>query len=360
MQENELFNWLKLARTDGIGPISFFGLIAKYGNAKNVLKELPKIISKTGNQKYKIPNDDEIQKEIEITKSFGGTFLMAGTKDFPIELNNIAPPPPIISVIGNLSLLAKPKIAMVGPRNASIIGMKMAREIAGQLGENGFIIVSGLARGIDGAAHIASLKTGTIAVVAGGIDHIYPPEHEQLYEKIKELGLIISENRFSAPVFARDFPRRNRIISGLSLGLIVVEAEEKSGSLISARFANEQGREVMAIPGSPLDARSYGPNMLIKQGATLITCAQDVIEAINLQNKFYEPNNEFVPKEQKIEIDNTFKKQIENLLSPTPINIDELCIHTGLPWRTIAAIIVELEIEGKAFFKNGNMVSSLQ
>lgn len=358
MNQSDLFDWLKLARTDGIGPISFFGLLAKYGEAKNVLRALPSLIAKNGNQKYKIPNDDEIHKEIDDTLKFGGHFIAANSKDFPLELKNIAPPPPIISVIGNLSLLTKPKIAMVGPRNASMVGMKMAREIASDLGKAGFVVVSGLARGIDGASHIASLNTGTIAVVAGGIDHIYPPEHAQLYEKIKELGLIVSENRFSAQVFARDFPRRNRIISGLSLGVIIVEAEEKSGSLITARFANEQGREVMAIPGSPLDARAFGPNQLIKEGATLITNAQDVIDAINHQKKICENDNYFENNKVKLEIDDNLKSQILALLSPTPINIDEICLHTNLPWRTIAACIVELELEGKAFIKNSNMVSN--
>lgn len=357
-RETEIFNWLKLARTDGIGPISFFGLLAKFGDAKSALNAIPKITAKSGALKYKIPNDDVIYQEIENTQKFGGRFFLAKDDEYPLELKNINPPPPIISAVGNFSLLSKPKIAIVGARNASMVGIKMARELAGNLSKAGFIITSGLARGIDGAAHVASLNGGTIAVVAGGIDHIYPPEHKELYEKIKEVGLIISENRFGAEVFARDFPRRNRIISGLSLGVIVVEAEEKSGSLISARFANEQGREVMAIPGSPLDPRAFGPNHLIKEGAALITNSNDVIDIIQSQRKFKEDSFEYENQYSNHEIDENLNQEILALLSPVPISMDELCMQTGHPWRVIAAAIVELEIEGKAFIKNGNMVAN--
>jgi DNA processing protein len=359
-REQEIFDWLCLARTDGIGPISFFGLLAKFGDAKTAITQLPKILAKNGNQKYHIPAFSQIEAEIKATLEFGGRFFLANDDDFPIELGNINPPPPIISAVGNFSLLAKPKVAIVGARNASMVGMKMARELAGNLGKNGFVITSGLARGIDGAAHIASLHTGTIAVVAGGIDHIYPPEHSELYEKIKELGLIVSENRFSAQVFARDFPRRNRIISGLSKGVIVVEAEEKSGSLISARFANEQGREVMAVPGSPLDARAMGPNNLIKEGAALITNANDVLQILSSQLRLNTPRNPAFLQNSPLIIENGLKENILELLSPVPISLDEICMQTSLPWRTIAAIIVELELEGKAYMKMGNMVSNCQ
>ncbi len=357
--EQELFDWLSLARTDGIGPITFFGLLAKFGDAKSALTQLPKFATKLGAQKYKAPEPEAIEAEIKNTHDFGGKFLLASQSDFPKQLAQIAPPPPIISVIGNISLFSKPTIGIVGARNASGIGIRMAREIASGLGAAGFVVASGLARGIDGAAHIASLNSGTIGVVAGGIDHIYPPEHCELYHKIKENGLIVSENPFGAQVFARDFPRRNRIISGLSMGIIVIEAEEKSGSLITARYALEQNREVMAVPGSPLDPRAYGPNALIKDGAALITSAQDVIACFEGFQKMREPDfslNGFT--NQSLKIDKSSIEEIAALLSPTPISLDELSQQTGLPWRTVAAIIVELELDGRAFMRHGNMVAS--
>jgi DNA processing protein len=358
LANNGLINWLRLARTDGVGPVTFFGLLTKYSTPENALKAVAKFSTQSGNLKYSIPPLEQIIQEIELTEKYGGKFLTADDKLFPIGLGALTPPPPIISVIGNLSLLQKPMIAMVGARNASMAGMKMAQNLARNLGNAGYVIVSGLARGIDGAAHIASIETGTIAVVAGGIDHIYPPEHDGLYHKIAEYGAIISENPFGAKVFARDFPRRNRIISGLSLGTIVVEAEEKSGSLITARFANEQGREVMAVPGSPLDPRAAGPNNLIKEGASLVTSHHDVLGNVSSNFKIsssdsyeYKSNTDFNP-------DDALKKQIEELLSPAAISLDEICRYTGYSWRIIAAIIIELELEGKAFLKSGNMVAN--
>ena len=358
--EQELFDWLCLARTDGIGPITFFGLLTKFGDAKSALAQLPNFATKLGNQKYTAPSLQSIETEIKNTNEFGGRFLLANQSDFPKHLAQIAPPPPIISVIGNLSLFSKPIVGIVGARNASGVGIKMAREIASGLGASGFVVASGLARGIDGAAHIAALNTGTIAVVAGGIDHIYPPEHFELYHKIKENGLIVSENPFGAQVFARDFPRRNRIISGLSNGIIVIEAEEKSGSLITARFALEQNREVMAVPGSPLDPRAFGPNALIKDGAALVTSAQDVIACFEGFQKMREPDgphNNFTS--QPLKIDKSSIEEIAGLLSPTPISLNELSQQTQLPWRTVAAIIVELELEGRAFMRHGNMVANV-
>ena len=358
MVSNSLLNWLRLARTDGIGPVTFFGLLTKYSTPENALKAVAKITTQNGDLKYKIPPLDDVKNEIEQTEKYGGKFITADDKIFPQGLGALTPPPPIITVIGNLSLLNKPMLAMVGARNASMAGMKMAQNLARNLGNAGYVIVSGLARGIDGAAHMAALETGTIAVVAGGIDHIYPPEHEGLYHKIAESGVIISENPFGAKVFARDFPRRNRIISALSLGTIVVEAEEKSGSLITARFANEQGREVMAVPGSPLDPRAAGPNNLIKQGASLVTSHQDVLENISSQFKLSAIDEYEYQGHKEYNSDDALKQKIEELLSPVPISLDEICRYSGYSWRIIAAIIIELELEGKAFLKSGNMVSN--
>lgn len=361
MKDNGLIDWLKLARTEGIGPITFFGLIQKYKSAKEALKAIPQIKAKNGNLKYKIPPVEVIEQEIENTIKFGGEIIKANDAAFPKALANISPPPPVISIIGNKSLLNKPTIGIVGSRNASMSGIKIARQIAFDLSNSGFVIVSGLARGIDGAAHIASLNGGTIAVLAGGIDYIYPPEHLELYEKIKECGIIVSENPFGAKVFARDFPRRNRIISGLSKGVIIVEAEEKSGSLITARYALEQNREVMAIPGSPFDPRAGGTNNLIKHGAALITSAQDVIDIFQSQRDLFKENDyEYEQKIQDFEFDADLINMVYSLISPTPISIEEICSHTGLPWRSVAVIILELELEGKVFSKSSNMVSSIE
>lgn len=349
-----------LARTEGIGPITFFGLLGKFGNAYDALKAIPNFSTKLGAAKYRTLDKKIIETEIAKTHEFGGQFLLANGENFPHQLAQIAPPPPIISFVGDLALLHKPIIGIVGARNASGIGIRMAREIAAGLGEAGFVIASGLARGIDGAAHHASIKSGTIGVVAGGIDHIYPPEHSELYHKIKEHGTIVSENPFGAQVFARDFPRRNRIISGLSLGIVVIEAQEKSGSLITARFALEQNREVMAVPGSPLDPRAFGPNSLIKDGAHLVTSADDIVSCVNGFAKMREPESPILGFQViELQIDKSIIKEVEQLLSPTPISLDELSAQTQLPWRTVAAIIVELEMDGRAFMRHGNMVANV-
>ncbi len=355
LKEKEILSWISLSRIEGIGPVSFFGLLSKFGTAENALKEIPKLKSK---KTYNLIDSKIIEDEYKKTMDFGGEYILAKDDLYPLALSKINPPPPIISVIGNKSLLQKQSIGIVGARNASGVGIRFTREIAKFLGQKGYSIASGLARGIDSAAHVASLETGTIAVVAGGINHIYPPENTELYHKIKETGLIVSENGFNAPVFARDFPRRNRIISGLSIGVIIVEAEEKSGSLITARFANEQGREVMAVPGSPLDPRAWGPNSLIKEGASLIMNGDDVIDCLAGFTGLRENNKDYTYQEAALNIDNSIKAQILELLSPTPISMDELCQISLLPWRTIAAIIVELELEGKAYIKNGNSVAN--
>jgi len=360
-ESNDLKYWLRLARTEGIGPVTFFGLLAKFGDAKTALDAVPSFNTKHGGQKYKIPPIDDISAEIAETQKFGGRVLRVIDEEYPKHLAQIAPPPPVISVVGNLSLLNRPMVGIVGARNASAIGIRMARELSAELGALGYVVVSGLARGIDGAAHKAALNSGTIAVLAGGIDHIYPAEHAELYNAIKEIGLIVSENAFNADVTARDFPRRNRIISGLCAGVIITEAEEKSGSLITARFALEQNREVMAVPGSPLDPRAAGPNGLIKQGAQLVTNASDVHACLQGFGKVSEPSGfDNYGRTGPIDYEPATVKQIEVLLSPTPISIDELCTITSLPWRTIAAIIVELELEGRAVMVNGNKVASVR
>lgn len=354
-------DWLRLARTERVGPVTFFGLLARFGSASAALAALPDLSRQAGRGTPRIPTLAEAEDEIAATEAAGGIILTADDPRYSPMLAQVTPPPPLISVRGHLNLLHKPTIGMVGARNASAAGLKMARLLAQGLGNAGLTVASGLARGIDGAAHEASLATGTIAVLAGGIDHVYPSEHAALHEAIAERGLLVSESAFGHLVQARDFPRRNRLISGLSCAIVVVEAEAKSGSLITARMANEQGRDVLAVPGSPLDPRAAGPNSLIRDGAQLVASVDDVLEAIRRPNLLRETdrNQSFDGPIGQVEPNADVIAEIAALLSPTPISLDDLAHETGLPWRTIAAALIELELSGKAVFKMGGTVTSV-
>jgi DNA processing protein len=350
LTDNERRDWVRLARSEGVGPVTFFGLLARFGNVSDAIAALPDLIAKTGRKGLKLATAAQAEDEIAATLAFGGHIIAACEPGFSKALGAITPPPPIITIHGH----AKPTIGIVGARNASAAGLRIAREFAAGLGQAGYVVASGLARGIDGAAHMASLECGTIAVLAGGIDHIYPPEHDRLHAQISERGLIVSES----PLHAADFPRRNRIISGLSLGVVIVEAEARSGSLITARFAGEQGREVLAVPGSPLDPRAAGPNGLIKDGARLVTCVEDVVEALLGSSGLGERDNDhFIHQSSALALDNSLVEQVANLLSPVPMSLEDLSRDSGLPWRTIAAIVVELELNGRAITQVGGRVS---
>ncbi len=362
LDHTELRNWLRLSRTTGVGPVTFYNLIARFGSAQNALAEIPRLARRGGRIKaLNIPDIEQIDAELEALDQISGRMLPACDPDFPYLLSRIDPPPPVISVIGQISCLQKPAIAMVGSRNASAIGMRFAKDMAHDLGKAGMIVVSGLARGIDGAAHSGALSTGTIAVVAGGVDHIYPHQHAQLRQMILKDGAIISERRLGHKATARDFPRRNRIISGLGFGTIVIEAAKRSGSLITARYALEQNREVFAAPGSPLDPRAGGGNALIKQGATLIENAEDVIKAFQQtpQSHFTEDPPQY--ESQDIEYDeqqiDAAREKILQLLSPTPICRDELVRASGYPVAICSSALVELELAGLANCQPGGMIS---
>src|SRR5579862_2814634 len=283
--------WLTLARTEQVGPVTFAGLIARFGTARAALAEVPRLARRGGRDNFKLPSADDIDRELDGLAKLGAHLIAACEPDFPPGLAALEPPPPLIAVLGHRSLLAKNMIALVGARNASALGRKFAFTLARDLGEAGLVVASGLARGIDSAAHEAALDSGTVAVVAGGLDIIYPPENEALYRAIAERGAIISEMRLGEAPQARHFPRRNRLISGLARGVVVVEAAERSGSLITANYALEQGREVFAVPGSPLDPRAKGANRLIRDGATLIESAEDVLAVLRpiLGSFFAEP-----------------------------------------------------------------------
>ncbi len=293
-----------------------------------------------------------VEAEWKGLHAIGATLLALPEPAYPQALRSIADPPPVISVRGDVSLLPKPAIAIVGARNGSAPGRRLAQELARDLGAEGVVVTSGLARGIDGSAHAASLRTGTVAVIAGGVDQIYPPEHADLYHEIVELGAIVSEMPFGHVARARDFPKRNRIVSGLALGVVVVEAAERSGTLITARLALEQGRDVFAVPGSPLDPRSAGTNRLIRDGAILIRSAADIMESLGDMGRradeedphpFSAPLAPPSAAEAK-----ALREEILSLLSFTPTHRDLLIRETEAPPAYIADVLLDLVLSGEA------------
>lgn len=362
LTQQERVDWLRLARTPSIGPVTFAQMLQKYGSPAEALAAFPELSKRTGRKRPLVaPDERSIAEEIEQTKNYDARIIAACEPEYPALLRALDPPPPVITILGDVRLLQKKSLAIVGARNASAAGRKMARDLSGALGEAGYTIVSGLARGIDGEAHGASLATGTAAVLGGGVNHIYPPQHDGLYNEIARRGVIVSESPFGHKATARDFPRRNRIITGLAIGVIVVEAAEKSGSLISARTAGEQGREVMAVPGSPLDPRTEGSNRLIRQGAVLIRSADDVLESLSMISpmRFEDPpaDNYQSPAEAcdlppEDEID-----RVREALSPSPVSIDEIARATGLSAPKCAAILMELELSGDAYTLSGGLAA---
>ncbi len=276
LTDQQRFDWLRLIRTDSVGPRTFRSLVNRFGGAGAALSALPELASRAG-RAIILPSVAEIEREFEQSRRLGIRFVALGEPGYPPALAAMATAPPLIAVRGLASALQRPMVSLVGSRNASGLGLKFTERLARELGEAGFVVVSGLARGIDTAAHRASLATGTVAVLAGGHGQIYPPQNEPLVEELITAGAAISELPFTMEPRAHDFPRRNRIVAGLSIGVVVVEAARKSGSLITARLANEEGRTVFAVPGSPLDPRAEGTNDLIHAGARICRSAQDVI-----------------------------------------------------------------------------------
>lgn len=362
LSHSDRIDWLRLARTPQVGPVTFGKLLARFGSASDALDALPEL-ARRGGRKTPLTalSRDIAEAEMQATDDIGGRILMACESDYPARLREIDPPPPVITTLGSFDLTDRLSCAIVGARNASAVGVRFARDLAHQLGEAGVIVVSGLARGIDGAAHTGSLETGTVAVLAGGVDHIYPPDHADLHQRIARDGLIVSESRLGMSPTARDFPRRNRLISGLSLGTVVVEAAMRSGSLITARLANEQGREVMAVPGSPLDPRSRGSNKLIREGAALVENADDVIDIISsLRRDAAEPPTEYDYGDEALSTDeatiDALRDRIADLLSPAPVSTDELARQLGAPVGLVMAALLELELAGRADIAPGGQV----
>lgn len=357
---SEKCDWLRLSRTPRVGPVAFRDLLARYKSAEAAIDALPSIMRRKDSV---VPERQEIEAELEQAELRGVKILAACEADYPYYLKAIDPPPPLISIIGRTDILHKPCVAIVGSRNASAIGQRFARQIASELGHEGYTVISGLARGIDANAHSGALETGTAAVLGGGVDHIYPRQNTELYEAMSEQGALISESPLGYRATARDFPRRNRIISGLSMGVIVIEAAERSGTLITARYATEQNREVMAAPGSPLDPRTKGCNRLIQQGAALIENAQDVINCLeNIRPPhLMEPNGSYEQPEfdwQSAEKDiEKARGSVLELLSPTPTSRDEIIRLSGFTTPLVTAALLEMELNGEAIVEADGRVA---
>ena len=353
-------DWLRLARTENVGPVAFAQLIARYGEASLALAALPDLARRGGRvSPLGVPPVDDVMRELEAGQALGARLIAACEPDFPAALAALDPPPPVIWARGDAALLHRSSIAVVGARVASAGGQRFARGLASELGAAGQVIVSGLARGIDGAAHEGALPTGTVAVLGGGIDDVYPHEHRGLYERIVAEGCVVSENAPGRTATARDFPRRNRIISGLSRAVVVVEAELRSGSLITARLAAEQGREVLAVPGSPLDPRARGTNDLIRQGAALCEGAEDVLRALDGIGGFREPDRAFAPAPIEDAAVEAIRERVAALLSPTPVSRDELIRAAGAPTPVVLAALTELALAGRAELLSGGLVAGL-
>ena len=358
LPETERFARMRLARTDRVGPVAFKQLIDRYGSAARAVEVLPDLIRRGGGRGRDLPPEAEIEAEMTAGAALGARLTVLGDEAYPPALAAVDPPPPLLWTLGDLGLLARPCLAVVGARIASAGGQRIARGLAQQLGEAGYVVVSGLARGIDGAAHAGALPTGTAAVLGGGVDDVYPPDNAELYRQIVERGCIVSESRIGARAQAKDFPRRNRIIAGLSRGVIVVEAELRSGSLITARLAAEQGRDVFAVPGSPLDPRSKGPNELLRQGAILCEGVDDVERAFSTLRTLAEPEADNPFADAPDELDAAFIDRVAALLSPTPTPRDELARALDAPIGAVAAALLELSLAGRASLLSGGLVSS--
>lgn len=361
---SERLAWLRLIRSENVGPVTFSQLLAHFGTASAALDALPELARRGGRARpIKICPESTAQREIEAHEALGARLVTYAEPAYPAPLAEISDAPPVLSLLGHGHLLERRAVAIVGARNASANGRRMAQTLAAGLGEHDLVVPSGMARGIDAAAHTGALESGTIAVMAGGVDVIYPTENTGLYQEITERGAAISEQPLGTKPQARHFPHRNRLISGLSLAVVVVEAAKRSGSLITARFAGEQGREVLAVPGSPLDPRAQGTNLLIREGATLIQSAEDVVEALGgiLRRTAEEGRKRAVapapgtvmPDEQELA---RARADIIESLGPSPVTVDEIIRQCQFSPAVVSAILLELELAGRLERQPGGQI----
>jgi len=353
LSQQEAFARIRLLRSPNVGPVSYAQLLRRFGNAATAVEALPGLAGR-GGAAYRPAPDARIAEEIAAVKKAGARYLFHDSSDYPPLLAQLEGAPPLLVVRGDAAIAARPAVAIVGARNASAAAVKLARMFAGQLAEAGLAVVSGLARGIDGAAHQGALAAGsesggTIGVIASGIDIAYPPEHSELQEEVAQRGLLITEHPPGSEPIARHFPSRNRIIAGIAAGTLVVEAAPKSGSLITARLAGEAGREVMAIPGSPLDSRAHGGNQLIRDGAVLVQSAEDVIELLSAfdgrpRSSFREESPGWLVADNELADE---PADLTALLTTAPVAIDELIRQSGVSPAAVQLALLELELAGR-------------
>jgi DNA processing protein len=362
LSDEQRLDWLRLIRTENVGPRTFRTLINQFGGAKRAIERLPDL-ARRGGRALNVVSREEAAREMSAASKLGIKYVGLGEIEYPPLLRETEDAPPLLAVRGNLEALAKPAIAMVGSRNASAAGLRFAAILARELGEAGFVIVSGFARGIDTACHRASLASGTVAVLAGGHDKPYPPEHAPLLEEVIEhSGAAVSEMPLGWEPRGRDFPRRNRIIAGLSFGVVVVEAADRSGSLITARRALDINREVFAVPGSPVDPRAGGTNRLLREGATLVTSAADIIEVIApIMGMTPRPIVMDEParadEREPPQADNALRTRIQNLISHAPVSVDDLARAAEAAPSVTQIVLLELELGGRLRRHAGGMVS---
>lgn len=358
LSQDEAFARIRLLRSPRVGPVTYSHLLARFGNAVAALEVLPDLAGKTS-QPYRPAPRDTVEREVEAVRRAGAKYLFHDQPGYPALLGAADGAPPILTWRGDLALLGRPCVAMVGARNASAAAIMLAREFAGELAAAGFAVVSGLARGIDGAAHEGALPA-TVGVIASGIDVAYPPQHEVLQERIACEGLLLAEQPPGTEPRGSHFPSRNRIIAGLAMGTLVVEAAPRSGSLITARLAAEAGREVMAIPGSPLEPRAQGCNQLIREGAVLVQAPQDVIELLSHFDGT--PRSTFRESTGRFEFDVDELAEVEpadiaSLLTTAPVPVDELIRQSGTSAAAVQLALLELELAGKLVRHAGGRVS---
>lgn len=395
LNDRQLFDWLRLIRSENVGPRTFLTLINRFGGASAALDALPDLAAQRG-RVLKIAAVEDIERELEAAARLGVRYLALGDPDYPALLRKVDAPPPLLAMRGQAGALNRPAVAMVGSRNASAAGLAFTERVARGLAQADYVVVSGLARGIDARTHQATLATGTIAVLAGGHDRLYPADHGPLLNHILEHGAALSEMPMGWEPRGRDFPRRNRIVAGLAMGVVVVEAARRSGSLITARFAVDHGREVFAVPGSPMDPRAEGANDLLREGATICTSAQDVIDALDRQRAAPMRRDLFTEAEERAEtpvdlwdeidfvvserppavhrqeatvgfrLDETAETdsadattRIVALLGPSPVAVDELVRASGAPAHEVRRILLELELAGRVTRVGVNLVALL-